>query len=77
MAKKSKVEAYTDVKELNWEDAGIEGVPACWGVLEKLAEHLEKVDPEVRTDNPVRHWALCDDHCTFVFRDGRKVVVTF
>lgn len=80
MAKKSKVaEAYTDVRELNWEetDTGIEGVPGSWGVLEQLAGHLEKVDPEIRKDNPVWHWALCDDHCTFIFRDGRKVTISF
>ena len=91
MGKKKTVEAYKDVKELNWEgeksefriqnseigdqDTGIEGVPGSWGVLEQLALHLEKVDPEVRKDNPVWHWALCDDHCTFIFKDGRKATI--
>lgn len=87
---KKKLEPYTDVKELTWEetetgeqdsgfriqDSGIEGVPASWGVLERLALHLQQVDPELRT-SPVWHWALCDDHCTFVFKDGRKAVITF
>jgi len=36
----------------------------------------EKVDPEITADNPVEHWAVADDHCTFVFRDGRKVRVS-
>ncbi len=85
MARKSKAEAYKDVKELNWEetgpapaeDQGIEGVPASWGVLERLALHLDQVDPELRQNNPVWHWALCDDHTTFIFRDGRKVTINF
>ena len=36
----------------------------------------EKVDPEITAGNPVEHWAVADDHCTFVFRDGRKVRVS-
>ena len=35
-----------------------------------------KVDPEITAGNPVEHWAVADDHCTFVFRDGRKVRVS-
>ena len=33
----------------------------------------QKVDPEISANNPVWHWALADDHCTFVFRNGQKV----
>ena len=78
--KKKKIEPYENVKELNWEeteiqDTGLEDVPASWTVLDQLAQHLFQVEPEIRNNNPVWHWALCDDHCTFVFRDGRKVVI--
>ncbi len=96
MAKKSKtVEAYTDVKELNWEETEekseirnqnsemlfADGVMR-FSLIQKeigdmLLEQLQKVDPEIRKGNPVWHWALCDDHCTFIFRDGRKVTVSF
>ena len=78
--KKKKIEPYESVKELNWEeteirDTGLEDVPASWTVLDQLAQHLFQVAPEIRNNNPVWHWALCDDHCTFVFRDGRKVTI--
>ncbi len=66
-----------DIVNNTTKDTGIEDVPASWGVLEQLAGHLEKVEPEIRKGNPVWHWALCDDHCTFIFRDGRKVTVSF
>ena len=42
-----------------------------------LIDCLDQVDPEIAKDNPVWKWALCDDHCTFVFRDGRKAVINF
>ena len=42
-----------------------------------LRDCLDQVDPEIAKDNPVWKWALCDDHCTFVFRDGRKAVINF
>ena len=42
-----------------------------------LVECLDQVDPEIAKNNPVWKWALCDDHCTFVFRDGRKAVINF
>lgn len=45
-------------------------------IVDALKAFLDQVDPELRTDNPVWHWALCDDHCTFVFRDGRKTVIS-
>ena len=35
----------------------------------------EKVDPTITNNNPVWHWCLADDHCTFVFRNGQKVRV--
>jgi len=38
-----------------------------------LLEALMKVDPEIRKDNPVWHWSIADDHCTFIFRNGQKV----
>ena len=47
------------------------------GIREALLDCLDQVDPEITENNPVWHWALCDDHCTFVFRDGRKVVISF
>ena len=46
-------------------------------VGDMLLENVMKVEPEIRENNPVWHWALCDDHCTFVFRDGRKVTIPF
>lgn len=42
-----------------------------------LIDCLDRVDPEIAGNNPVWKWALCDDHCTFIFRDGRKVVINF
>ena len=90
MAKKEKktVEPYKDVKELNWEetekpneDPGIEFDPGLKVDLAKevlgdvLIRALMKVDPDIRRDNSVWDWAITDSHCTFVFRDGRKVTV--
>lgn len=83
MAKgKKNVEPVTDVKELNWEEPAAEfpaagrQIPAK-GILDALREYMDQVDPEIKKDNPVWKWALCDDHCTFIFRDGRKVVINF
>ncbi len=89
MAKcKKTVEPYKDVKELNWEETGVSSqgqgaseLPAAGfqytGIREALWDCLDRVDPEITKDNPVWKWALCDDHCSFVFRDGRKVTVSF
>ena len=46
-------------------------------IIDVLQYNLNRVDPEIAKDNPVWKWALCDDHCTFVFRDGRKAVINF
>ena len=46
-------------------------------IIDVLQYNLDQVDPEIVKDNPVWKWALCDDHCTFVFRDGRKAVINF
>ena len=35
----------------------------------------QKVDPEITAGNPIWHWSVSDDHCVFVFKDGRKVRV--
>lgn len=100
MAKKAKtVEAYSDVKELNWENGADEGtkvplsedpepvkgtkisLPGLDAITEEqrlkqsLYDYWQQVDPEIRKENPVWHWCLADDHCTFVFKDGRKVVL--
>ena len=32
-----------------------------------------KIDPEIRKDKVIAHWALADDHATFIFDDGSKV----
>lgn len=60
------------------EMAAMPGVEQFEGltIADALKAFLDQVDPELRTDNPVWHWALCDDHCTFVFRDGRKTVIS-
>ena len=91
MAKSKKtVEPYKDVKELNWEETGVSSqgqgaseLPAAGcqfpaeRICDALRDRLDRVDPEITKDNPVWKWALCDDHCSFVFRDGRKVTVNF
>ena len=91
MAKKNKPEPYKDVNELNWEEtekpAAEEMMLFDPGVLrfsiaqqlvgEALLMQLQKVEPEIRKDNPVMKWALCDDHTTFIFRNGQKVTVSF
>lgn len=100
MAKKAKtVEAYSDVKELNWECeedkgtkvpsagseepdkgtkvplSGLDEIPEEQLLKQSLYDYWQQVDPEIREENPVWHWCLADDHCTFVFKDGRKVVM--
>ena len=92
MSKKAKVaEPVVDVKELNWETedaapaAGSEAV--CVGaVIDDMPDGLKlksvlydcwcQVDPEIRADNPVWKFAYCDDHVSFVFRNGQKVVIS-
>ena len=53
-----------------------EAVPAGLSLRDALYGALDLVEPGISENNPVWHWAYCDDHCTFVFRDGRKVVLT-
>lgn len=48
-----------------------------WTVDQVLNMMIDRVDPELKTGNPVWHWCLADDHCTFIFRNGQKVTVTF
>ena len=70
---KSEMEQGPETGDQGSETSGM--LTAAIGVM--LEKYLQQVDPEIRTDNPVWHWALCDDHCTFVFKDGRKAVITF
>ena len=83
--------ARSDPKENNWEipdemNKNIQFVPEIIvnkvdfyneTILNTLQEAWEKVEEELRKNNPVRHWAVADDHCTFVFRDGRKIRVEY
>ena len=86
MGKEKKAEEKSEIRNQKSEmeqgpGAGDQGsetsgmLTAAIGVM--LEKYLQQVDPEIRKDNPVWHWALCDDHCTFVFRDGRKAVINF
>ena len=50
-----------------------DAVPAGLSLRDALYGALDLVEPGISENNPVWHWAYCDDHCTFVFRDGRKV----
>lgn len=59
----AKVEEYADGESLL-------GLSAALLNIAKL-----KVDPQISAGNPIWHWALSDDHCTFIFKDGRKVRV--
>ena len=52
-----------------------DAVPAGLSLRDALYGALDLVEPGISENNPVWHWAYCDDHCTFVFRDGRKVTV--
>ena len=52
-----------------------DAVPAGLSLRDALYGALDLVDPGISENNPVWHWAYCDDHCTFVFRDGRKVTL--
>lgn len=53
-----------------------EAVPAGFALRDGLYAALDLVEPGIAENNPVWHWAYCDDHCTFVFRDGRKVTLS-
>lgn len=84
MAKSKKsLQSYEKAEDLNWEaeegtkvpSAGFENIPDdCW-LKQSLYEYWQQVDPEIRKNNPVWRWCLTDDHCSFVFRDGRKVTL--
>ena len=54
-------------------EPGLKFSPASKVIGDVLLENLMKVDPAIRKDNPVWHWSIADDHCTFVFRNGQKV----
>lgn len=45
-------------------------------VKKALAEALEKVDPDIRTNNPVWKYNVDADNVIFVFKDGRKVRIS-
>ena len=82
MAKK-KAEAYNDVTELNWEDIKVP-LPGFEKTTHLnltdpisviLANAWTTLDPELQKEHAVWHWALADDHVTFIFKDGRKIRV--
>ena len=79
MAKsKNKTAAAEAPATCNWElVTEFPGVKDGATVRESLDLAFQQLDQELKEGNPVWHWALCDDHCTFVFRDGRKVVIGF
>ena len=89
MAKKTKVEEGVFVSTegtgavegtaLNWELTGsavIDDMPDDLRLKRSLYDCWCQVDPEIREDNPVWRFAYCEDHVSFVFRDGRKVTIS-
>lgn len=82
--KENNWEIPSETEVSRQEDPGIEFMEpglkmsiASQVVGDVLIQNLMKVDAELRRGNPVWHWCLADDHCTFVFRNGQKVTVKF
>ena len=78
---KKKAEAYNDVTELNWEEteppiAGFRPIAKLDlnnPITVILNNAWTQIDPEIRKEGAIWHWALADDHITFIFRDGKKI----
>jgi len=71
--KTEKPETEVSDPSAEFTEPGLKISPASKPIGDVLLENLKKVDPEIRKDNPVWHWSIADDHCTFVFRNGQKV----